>query len=695
MNGGERTIPLLLLALACTGAAGCAYESKSKATNGNLSQAIRFVEIDERNRLVDHSSTELTTEQLLDGVAPARRIPDPGWVDINSSIQIKIDKDRLSSPAELSLTEARSRELLAQKEKLQRSLVGIREVIELRTRAVEAFAALQRAKAAGADVDAARRTFRRERREFAIREDAAIALIISAWESDPVGFVRIDEAAKDPTYRELLAVLQAEMEAIDAEHEALEAELEAREVQLRLAALLESSEGRTVLHLDGYDNLAKGEIERRDRRGIDLSDAERERLAEQWQQTTQLAAAAEQVRLEQKELRDAIREQVARLDPRLARILEAAEAIETQLKEVDRDFFDEMQRDLESFAGKVEEAAEDLGEELAEKARRIPATWTARTESASKLPRLAGRVVATLEDWESARPAQAVELAMETASIIEELETQLRGFDAEEWLDAGQTTLADVVDSVLDDDEQEAKILILLESEEAERLSAKLEQLAEVWRAGEELIAAVSDVVVQLPEEVEGEISSPGSFPVPLNDIKETVLDLTRTSRQENDRITIRADLLRKGESKPIDHFEASFETKYFGWRGRLSPAVVLARPTQLQGQSEDFTFAPVLTWLHSYQPRPEQTGFFAATSRLLQPGVGIHAAFVNFDSSTEVEIGLGATLSFWDGRLQGGAGIDLMSDASDDGRYYFFVGSDLISLLNTIGIGGGASGSR
>lgn len=691
----KRTIALLLLSYLCAGATGCAYESKSKATNGDLSRAIRFVEIDDRNRLVDHSSTELTKEALLDGVAPARRVPDPGWVDINSSIQIKIDTDRLSSPAELSLTEARSRELLERKKKLQQSLEGIREVIELRTLAVEAFAALQRAKAAEADVDAARRTFRRERREFATREGAAIANIISAWEADPVGFVRIDEAAKDPTYRELLAVLQAEMEAIDAEHQALETELEARTIQLRLTALLESSDGQAALHLDGYDDLAKGEIERRDRRGIDLSDAERERLAEQWQRTTQLAAAAEQVRLEQKELRDAIREQVVRLDPRLARILEAAEAIETQMKEIDRDFFEEMEADLAALATKVEAAADELGDELAGKARSIPSLWATRTQSASQLPRLVGRVVATLEDWESARPDQAVQLALDTASLIGEVETQLRGFDAQKWLDDGQTTLAEIVEAVLNDDAQETTILSLFDSEEAERLSTQFAQLAEIWRSGEELVAAVSDVVVQLPEQVEGEVSSPGSFPVPLSDIKDTVLDLTRTSRQENDRITIRADLLRKDESKPIDHFEASFETKYFGWRGRLSPAVVLARPTQLQGQSEDFTFAPVLTWLHSYQPRPEQTGFFAATSRLLQPGVGIHAAFVNFDSSTEVEIGLGATLSFWNGRLQGGAGIDLMSDASDDGRYYFFIGSDLISLLNTIGIGSGASGSR
>ena len=47
-----------------------------------------------------------------------------------------------------------------------------------------------------------------------------------------------------------------------------------------------------------------------------------------------------------------------------------------------------------------------------------------------------------------------------------------------------------------------------------------------------------------------------------------------------------------------------------------------------------------------------------------------------------------GATLSFWKERLQLGAGVNLMGEADDDGRYYYFVGSDLISLLDMVGIG-------
>ena len=38
--------------------------------------------------------------------------------------------------------------------------------------------------------------------------------------------------------------------------------------------------------------------------------------------------------------------------------------------------------------------------------------------------------------------------------------------------------------------------------------------------------------------------------------------------------------------------------------------------------------------------------------------------------------------------RLSSGAGVNRMANDDTDGRYCFFVGSDLISLLNSVGIG-------
>jgi len=83
---------------------------------------------------------------------------------------------------------------------------------------------------------------------------------------------------------------------------------------------------------------------------------------------------------------------------------------------------------------------------------------------------------------------------------------------------------------------------------------------------------------------------------------------------------------------------------------------------------------------------------WYAPFLRTFRPSIGIHSAFLSFDSeesSDAVQIGLGATRAFWEDRLQCGLGYDLMADSRDDGRYYFFIGTDLIGLLQSLGLSG------
>ena len=76
-------------------------------------------------------------------------------------------------------------------------------------------------------------------------------------------------------------------------------------------------------------------------------------------------------------------------------------------------------------------------------------------------------------------------------------------------------------------------------------------------------------------------------------------------------------------------------------------------------------------------------------SSRATRVGLGIHATFLNFETQNNesIQIGLGGTLGFWENRLQFGVGYNLMSESRDDGRYYGFVGSDLIGLLQAVGV--------
>jgi hypothetical protein len=93
---------------------------------------------------------------------------------------------------------------------------------------------------------------------------------------------------------------------------------------------------------------------------------------------------------------------------------------------------------------------------------------------------------------------------------------------------------------------------------------------------------------------------------------------------------------------------------------------------------------------MHHWFPRPENSSGTAAVFRAVDPALGIHSAFTNFrpdGGSDAVQIGLGLTLSFWRNRLQFGAGYNLMAKTRSEGQIYYFVGSDLIGLLQTVGI--------
>ena len=77
---------------------------------------------------------------------------------------------------------------------------------------------------------------------------------------------------------------------------------------------------------------------------------------------------------------------------------------------------------------------------------------------------------------------------------------------------------------------------------------------------------------------------------------------------------------------------------------------------------------------MNHYAPRPDDPGFWMGATRALEPALGIHAAFLNFDTGTSsdaVQIGLGGTLSFWQDRLQFGLGYNLMSDSKDEFNQY------------------------
>jgi hypothetical protein len=87
-----------------------------------------------------------------------------------------------------------------------------------------------------------------------------------------------------------------------------------------------------------------------------------------------------------------------------------------------------------------------------------------------------------------------------------------------------------------------------------------------------------------------------------------------------------------------------------------------------------------------SYGPRDDEDDPYLARS--LQWSAGLHAVFLNFAPDNDPEIGLGASIGLWGGRIQVGAGYNPFADDRNDGEYYYYVGSSLVPLLQALSTG-------
>jgi hypothetical protein len=106
----------------------------------------------------------------------------------------------------------------------------------------------------------------------------------------------------------------------------------------------------------------------------------------------------------------------------------------------------------------------------------------------------------------------------------------------------------------------------------------------------------------------------------------------------------------------------------------------------QLAGADDNGGFSAALGWMWSYGPRDDEDDPYL--SRSLEWSAGLHAVFLNFGPDNDPEIGLGATIGVWDGRIQIGAGYNPFAEDDRDGRFYYYVGSSLVPLLQALAPG-------
>lgn len=687
--------PLLLIGFVAVACQGTTRPSPTASTD--LQRALRFSELD-----TGGVTREISTEK--DGVPDEVRFPRSVPIDLNSHLQIGVEPGAVTR-GKLSESEVASlEELEARQGAFEALLTDLAELVDRRTAALAAYEEYMAAAVGGSEPlrEQTFQSFDASRSGAAAAEEALMTaasdLFLAPWmgrslsaeeqtefevleEAVDVAFGELDGAQIEELLRPELAALAEERERV------IGGVLEGRLFELRLEAFLRSPGKELIaVHLPGYDSLEEGKLERRDRWGLAMEGAAKERFGRLSRQSVEIAEAGERVRRGEQDLDEALQ------GLRGTVVGEAADLIvegQRLVEQLDGDALEQRaartRAALESFASTSREGLEAALVLAIEDGDR--GLQQAVTSLESDLRGVAGLedLISALEALERLRQERRSEDLMQLPMLLGELRTAAGdlGPALEQVVEAGAPSFEATFRSALQG--------LSTEAEEAVRGAWQNSGLEAELRAWSELVDEVAAFRRDLGALTDApgygplatDVKVPGAFDVPLDDAPATFLDLERTPRLRGDQLTVRATLLR--DKKEVGAADASFDVEQFGWHARLDPGVILARPTRLKDRDETFGFAPLLSWMHTFRPRPEEDGSTASFFRATGMSFGPHATFLNFDPDKEIEIGLGLTIGLWDGILVFGGGWNIHGDGADDGAIYGFVGSSLIPLLQAM----------
>jgi hypothetical protein len=675
---------LAALSCACVVLAGCATGSKFLDPRTALDGKIAYVERDAAGDIHPISNPAAADRSVT-------RVPMPAAVDINSTIQIGIAKAQLDGSKARSVLSPQSDKLLQRKEAVTKSAIALTEVIRARTLMLQDYERnrdLQSFLRARDENDRIETAFRNElRRLWPSADSESYNAMTRAYFVD----------RGTGTFQRLQEFLTREIAAIEAAHRQLEQELKSRQSTLALEAFL-ISHGKqpAAIHLDGYDTIKAESLVRRDPLGLDLSPEEKARLAAQMKATRELAESLEGLRRGEQTLNETLRKLASQMVPEIDALLKRADGIAAKLSAAElQRRAGETEKLFQAFlAGSEARSKTFVAAKRAELQREKDALIAALPSEARDLQKAVQNWIATGKQlkaaWEGATPSaltpetllKLVNQSVAAAKAIEDLAARLPSV-----ADGVEKRTSAVLETWLADLPAEQS-QFLVQSPEARALQANFDAYAADFREGATLVKDVYITLARLTQPVtELPPVASTSLEIPLDRIRDTFINLEQTPRLVGDVISVRATYK---SSDQVDTSIASFRVEKFGHYADLSPAVVLVKPQHIAGTDTGFRFAPALSWMYHWSPRPADQGRTAAFARTFGPAIGLHSAFLNFNtpnSTTSAQIGLGVTASFWGNRLQFGYGVNLMAKSEDEGRNYFFVGSDLIGLLQAIGL--------
>lgn len=696
--------------------AACAQNSSYRPVDRGLDKAFAFSERDRTGR-----SHGVSDDAKPDAVKPLR-IPTPALIDIDSTLVIRVDPTW--APAGIGgEPDPNGPTLLRRKQQLTELVSGIQAATDIRIKVLDEIGERAGTNEQWSEYDAASQELLRSltgyaRALYADRKGLDPMLLDDSADNasyDPVlgdafrgsdEYALVSGALRHSGFAGTQAYVEKELAQINAQIVASDAQLESdvkaksaeRGDSVRLFAhILSPGKDPIPLHLRGYDDVKEGRVVQRDRTGLNLSTAEREELARQMEATAQLAETLEGMRTREISARAGLLSILKAVDPELERQVGILRSSVDKLGESSR--MELLADAAASVSDMLEENATELGRQLSQEARDLPAriidSYELSGGALGELSQLAQDIDSLRQTLSEPLTASSV---LHTFGEASELLHRVREFAANEVkLNALVKDLSDEMENAASNLQTDAKDIWAdtADSDERKLLQALLVSYIKDIQDASASLRAIIKSLEPAGYATESIPHNPTHvFDMPVGDLRDTSLDLTRVDSRPGDRIVVRGQLWAAEDPRDqekrrlVDETEASFEVTHFGWRGRLSPSVVLVRPNKLANGGETFQFAPVLSWNHHYRPRETSGGELKWLAQVLQPAIGLHTAFLPYDANNGVAIGIGGTVSLWNDRLQFGGGYNLMASSSDDGKVYFFMGSDLIGLLQTLNVG-------
>ena len=196
-----RTSIILTLPVAATISIGCLEQSRYRNIQGRLDKALYYSEIDRRNE--PHGvSVEIEDP---DGREPSR-VPAPALVDIDSQIQVLVNKVPLSSGADTEPLDGPFAALTVRKAMIQNTLEALATTVEYRAEAMRLYGR--------SDPNITRAAITR----FSTAEGKLITAFESLWEEGTreyeIMFTAYENLGSDPNLTPIYELLQSELDTI-------------------------------------------------------------------------------------------------------------------------------------------------------------------------------------------------------------------------------------------------------------------------------------------------------------------------------------------------------------------------------------------------------------------------------------------------------------------------------------------------